>query len=316
MRCDRSLSLSCSLIATLASAALALPARADDGAMEVGHWDQIDGESLAPEPGSEPEPESEFGPEHSVSPSTSCGAANRGSLAESQALARAGIGYKIPEPWWLRGHNYGTAELVGLITRAATTVHLEHAGGVLGVADLSAADGGALPGHRSHQSGRDVDLIYYALSPDGLPLEPDGHMAYYGRAGHGRHARAPQFERDIPERYFDLARNWGLVRAMLEDPHAEVEHIFVSSRVRRWLLDYAQRAEEPEELIAQAAKVLRRPKGVDGHNDHMHVRILCSAEDIALGRCRDRIARRPRRGRRWHSRIACPAPLVSAAEQR
>lgn len=245
--------------------------------------------------------------------SVSCGAANRGALYDAVLLPREGAGYVTPEPWWSRGRRYGTEELVGLIARAAARVAAEHPGGLLGVADLSAENGGAIAGHRSHQSGRDADLVFYALDPAGKPFSPDQHMAYYTRSGMGRWARAPSFTRDIAERYFDLARNWALVRAMLTDAEADVEHIFVSARVRRWLLGYARQIGEPEELVNRAARVLRHPRGVDGHNDHMHVRVRCSADDEELGRCRNVNASRPRRARRWRSSVACPARRTPAA---
>jgi penicillin-insensitive murein endopeptidase len=241
--------------------------------------------------------------------SVSCGAANRGALYGAVLLPRAGAGYVTPEPWWSRGRRYGTAELVGLIMRAAATVEQRHPGGLLGVADLSDENGGVIAGHRSHQSGRDVDLVFYALDPAGSPFPPDQHMAYYGRSGAGQYARAPSFEREIAERYFDLQRNWALVRALLTDAESEVEHIFVSSRVRRWLLDYARQIGEPEDLVMRAARVLRKPKGVDGHNDHLHVRVRCSQDDEARGDCRNENARRPRRARRWRSIVTCPAPV-------
>jgi penicillin-insensitive murein endopeptidase len=241
--------------------------------------------------------------------SVSCGAANRGALYGAVLLPRAGVGYVTPEPWWSRGRRYGTAELVGLIMRAAATVEQQHPGGLLGVADLSAENGGVIAGHRSHQSGRDVDLVFYALDPAGSPFAPDQHMAYYGHSGAGQYARAPSFSREIAERYFDLGRNWALVRALLTDGESEVEHIFVSSRVRHWLLDYARQIGEPEDLVMRAARVLRKPKGVDGHNDHMHVRVRCSQDDENLGECRNENARRPRRARRWRSIVTCPAPV-------
>ncbi len=243
--------------------------------------------------------------------SISCGAANRGALYGGVPLPYAGIGYAMPEPWLSRGHHYGTEELVGLITRAAAAVDQTLPGGVLGVADLSGPEGGVLRGHRSHQSGRDVDLIYYSIDPAGNPFPPDHYMAYYTHSGLAHYARSPSFSREIAQRYFDLARNWMLVKVLLTDPRAEVEHIFVSSRVRHWLLDFARHSGEAEELVSRAARVLRKPRGVDGHNDHMHVRIRCSEDDAALGRCRNDIASKPRRGRRWRSVVTCPAPLVS-----
>ncbi len=284
------------------SAAVAGTARGDDSesAVHTAIIDRVSDEEARVEPDDE-------------SPgSISCGRANRGALHDARELPRYGYGYEIPDPWWSREHRFGTDELVGLIERAAAAVAEHHPGAMLGVADLSKDGGGALRGHRSHQSGRDVDLIYYALDDAGEPFRPDEHMAYYGRAGRGSYARSPRFVRDITARYFDLARNWALVKALIGDSEVEVEHIFVSSRVRQWLLDYARRVGEPPELLDLAKRTLRRPRGADSHNDHMHIRVRCSAEDEALGRCRNPIAQRPRRGRRWHSRVTCPAlPLVS-----
>lgn len=241
--------------------------------------------------------------------SISCGATNRGALHAGRALVRAGVGYEIPEPWWSRGRRYGTKELVGLIERAAATVAARLPGGVLAVADLSLPGGGPVTGHRSHQAGRDADLVFYALTPDGAPFRPDSFMAYYAANGRAGYAHAPAFTRDIAERYFDLARNWELVKALITDREAEVERIFISHRIRHWLLDYARTIGEPDDLIQRAAFVLKRPTNAEAHNDHMHVRVACSEEDIALGRCRDDSARRPRRGRRWHARVQCPRPL-------
>lgn len=287
------------------------------GAQTIGASIESIGGAAVPEPGADgadsgDAPSLDALSRNAWQGSISCGAANRGALYGAVLLPRAGVGYVTPEPWWSRGRRYGTTELVGLITRAAAAVEQQHPGGLLGVADLSTENGGVVPGHRSHQSGRDADLVFYALDPHGQPFPPDQHMAYYTHSGLGRYAQAPSFARDIAERYFDLARNWALVRAMLTDAESEVEHVFVSSRVRRWLLDYARRIGEPEELVQRAARVLRKPRGVDGHNDHMHVRVRCSADDQALGRCRNEIVNRPRRARRWRSIVACPAPFVSS----
>jgi len=239
--------------------------------------------------------------------SVSCGAANRGALSEAATLPRSGPGFTTPEPWWSRGHRHGTDELIGLITRAAALVDKQYPGGILGVADMSKRDGGALAGHRSHQSGRDADLIYYALDPQGQPFTPDEHMAYYSYSGRARYAKAPEFARNISERYFDMARNWALVKALVTDDQAPVEHIFVSDRIRTWLLRYADGAGEPKEIIDRARRLLKRPQDTGGHNDHMHIRVSCTADDEALGRCKNGIARK-RGHKKFYSRVRCPVP--------
>lgn len=236
--------------------------------------------------------------------SVSCGAVNRGALSGAQLLPERGAHHLVPEPWASRGHHYGTAELVGLLQRAAATVHRAHPGGVLGVADLSSPLGGYVRGHRSHQSGRDADVLYYARDAQGAPFLPDGHMPVYTGSGVAYYAYSPAWKVGIPRRYFDTARNWAFVKALLTDPQVEVERLFVSARIEYWLLRHAIRAREPASLLKRARAVMQQPPGVGAHSDHMHVRVACAPDDVAAGRCQA-----PARGRarikRWTA--ACPA---------
>lgn len=248
-------------------------------------------------------------------PSTSCGYANRGALADGLELAVRGPGYTIPDPWRSRERRYGTAELVSLLREAAARVAADHPGAMLGIADLSQRGGGAVPGHRSHQSGRDVDLIYYAVDEEGAPIEPDATMPYYTSTGLAYYARSPSWNKNIRRRYFDVARNWALVKALLTSDEIAVEQLFVSNRIERWLIDHARSMGEPEEIIHAAQLALRRPSRGENHNDHLHLRIGCSEHDRLQGRCLDGTYKRRRRGA-WHARVRCPrepSPLRSAA---
>jgi penicillin-insensitive murein DD-endopeptidase len=253
--------------------------------------------------------------------SLSCGAANRGALAGARAIPDRGHGFVTPEPWRARGLRYGTDELVGVIERAAAAVARQYAGAVLAVADLSAQQGGAVPRHASHQSGRDADLIYYAIDRAGDPFHPDQHMAEYGSDGRAVRAAAPVPTSQIDERYFDLQRNWALVAALVSDTEVQVQRIFVSSRVRSWLLAYARVSAVPQDLLDRVQDVLYTARDASSHQDHMHIRIGCSADDVAQGRCSDASAPRPRarrrRGRRgkrqkaparWYARVQCVDP--------
>ncbi|MCG8420550.1 MAG: penicillin-insensitive murein endopeptidase [Proteobacteria bacterium] len=244
--------------------------------------------------------------------SISCGAANRGALSYAAEMPKRGAGFEIPDPWWSRGYRYGTAELIDLLMRAAAKVASEYPGGVVGIADLSGKDGGALPRHRSHQSGRDADIIFYALTPDGEAFWPDQYMGYFNRRGRAYYAKSPSWQRRIPPRSFDMARNWAFVRALINDPRTAVQFILVSRQIRRWLLDYARALEEPAEVFSRAARILK-PADDRSHNDHMHVRIACAHRDIALGRCRNTQARARRGKRKWYSRIRCPTAKARAA---
>lgn len=236
--------------------------------------------------------------------SISCGSVNRGALAAGRAIADEGPGFVAPEPWRSRGLRFGTDEMVGLIERAARAVVKRHPGAALAVADLSAERGGPVARHRSHQSGRDVDLVYYAIDRAGEPMPPDSHMPLFGVDGRATSAMSPEPVARIDERFFDLARNWALVQALATDADVPVHRIFVSRRVRDWLLAYATAAGVSEPVRLRVRSVLSVPVGVESHDDHMHVRIGCSADDAAAGRCSEQPAPRRRRGK-WRQPVPC-----------
>ncbi len=233
--------------------------------------------------------------------SVSCGRVNRGGLAAAVALKDEGPGFVIPEPWRSRGLRYGTEELVGMITRAAATVERVHPGARLGVADLSKQRGGSAPNHRSHQAGRDVDLIYYALDDEGKAVAPGACMPAYNHLRQASQCYYPD-KREVAPRRFDVKRNWALVKAMLGDEHARVRVIFMSLGVRRWLLEHAAGSGESRAIIRRAEKTLMRPPKGRAHTDHMHVRIACTRDDRHRGRCRND----PDRRGRWFGRMRCP----------
>ena len=215
--------------------------------------------------------------------SLSDGWGHNGRLVNAAELPVRGDGYVIPDTWASRGLNYGTDELVGLIVRAARRVRLEQPRAVLHVADLSPRRGGGSAWHRSHQTGRDADLHFFALDPAGHPAAPPTVMLPFDADG----VSQPSPDGRMPVRSFDVASNWLLVRALLEDPEVDVQFLFVSTPLRQKLIDHALALGEPVELVARASAVLVQPGDSLPHDDHLHLRIYCPASDRALG-CFDR----------------------------
>jgi penicillin-insensitive murein endopeptidase len=238
--------------------------------------------------------------------SISCGSSNRGALASPARLDPDGGAWFKPAAWEKRGLHYGTDELVGVIQRASRKVAAQYPGSTLGVADLSKVAGGAAVGHASHQSGRDADLIFYAIDKAGNYVFPDSAMPMYEANGRATSAEAPVSKPKIRQRWFDLRRNWALVRALIEDRDANVVAIFVAGGIEKWLLDYARAIGEPRRVIERAQFILVSPKGTRAHRDHMHIRVGCAPDDIAAGRCSDDNAPRLGRGRRYTTSIRCP----------
>lgn len=187
------------------------------------------------------------------------------------ALASKGDGWQIPPTWAQRGLNYGTPSMIGLIQRAAKRVAKERPGGTLFVADISRRKGGASEWHKSHTCGRDVDLLFYATTPKGTPLPAPARMIPFDARGLGRHGGA--------EVKFDTARNWALIKALLQDRVA-VERLFIHAALKKRLLAHARRRKEDAALIAWADARMVQPSDAGPHDDHLHVRIALTRQDI------------------------------------
>jgi penicillin-insensitive murein endopeptidase len=189
---------------------------------------------------------------------------------------------------WLRNNDrhWAIPRFAEAIARAAARVASEKPGGTLTVGDLSPKKGGGpLPPHFSHRSGVDADLLFYVTTLEGAPVDSPGfvHVGADGLARDEDHARWLRF---------DLDREWLLVRALLEDPEARVQWIFVSDVVQAMLVEWALARGEPSDLVARAEAVMAQPNPGGIHDDHLHVRTACSPAESASG-CEGIGPRRP-----------------------
>ena len=177
-----------------------------------------------------------------------------------------------------RGWHYGSDSLVALLERAAARVARQAPGAKLTVGELSQRGGGNIPGHRSHENGLDADLGFYMRDDAGEPATAP-HFVPMGGAGHGW--------LDGERLTFDDEANWRLVEALLTDPHTTVQHVFVSSALRRRLVRHARQSGAAPELIERARWMLLQPgHGPRAHREHFHVRIYCPVGQRP--QCRDR----------------------------
>lgn len=206
----------------------------------------------------------------------SVGVTNRGFLRGGASLPDRGVGFVRGRPG--ESTRFGTPELVAAITDAAATVARAYPGGApLRVGDIGAPEGGEHERHASHRAGRDADLVFFVTDLAGRSVE--GRSVAFDRRGVAR-TEDGQFLR------FDVARNWELVRAFLLDDDARVQWIFCSHGVKSMLLAYAARYETNPDALVRAADVLHQPSNGRPHDDHFHVRVLCSEHDAVAG-CRD-----------------------------
>lgn len=175
-----------------------------------------------------------------------------------------GPGYYIRRPW----RAFGTTAMVETIQRIVSDVadrfYDTHP---IAIGDLSAAQGGHISDHSSHQSGRDVDIgLIFTQKPAGYP---DSFVV--GTADN-----------------LDLEATFVLVEefARTANEPAGVQVIFLDYKVQRLLYRWAlDNGESPEYL----AKLFQFPHGrgeslgivrhEPNHADHLHVRFRCPPSD-------------------------------------
>ncbi|MEZ4470321.1 MAG: penicillin-insensitive murein endopeptidase [bacterium] len=180
----------------------------------------------------------------------SVGEPNRGYLVDGVALEADA--HTLVRP----GRNFGTLETVNAIRGAIAAVNRKFPEGThpLVVGDLSREKGGRFPPHKSHQSGRDVDIGYY---------HTDG---------------APQRLARVWPQTMDAGRTWALVEGLLADD--QVQYMFIDYRLQAKLYEYARDvAGVPQDKLDAwfsypQARVKRGApiRHLKGHADHIHVR--------------------------------------------
>lgn len=203
----------------------------------------------------------------------SVGKPNRGHIVDGVRIPDKGEGFVTPDTWKRRGNRYGTDELVDVLTAVARRMTTRSKPRLV-IADLSAKGGGeAHQWHRSHQSGRDVDLLFYVRDASGKPVEPDA-MRTFG----------PDLKAKDGSGYtVDVERTWLLVRELLTAREAPVQWVFMYQALADQVIAHAEALGEPADLVAKARLAVKQPGPRAPHDDHMHVRVYCSKQDRAFG---------------------------------
>ncbi|MGK3991891.1 penicillin-insensitive murein endopeptidase [Sorangium sp. So ce1024] len=198
-------------------------------------------------------------------PAMSIGHPNDGRLEGGVRLDSSRKDIRVVPAYARNDVQWGLPALVGMIERAARGVAKRYPGAVLEVGDLSRRHGGDVHRHGSHESGRDVDLGFYALDARGKQVHAPFFVRFNARLA----------STNFPGARFDVPRNWLLVQHLLTDPRAHVSHIFISDPLRHALISHAKRIGVSRALIVRAQFAMMQPTGAEPHDDHMHVRISC-----------------------------------------
>jgi hypothetical protein len=195
----------------------------------------------------------------------SVGAPWDGRLQHASQLA-PGDGYHIRRP----ARSFGTETTIELVERAiGETLDAFPDEHVLAIGDISAESGGAITEHRSHQSGRDIDVgLFYQEQPAGYP-------ASFVHADEDNLDCAATFK--LLESFLATANDDGGVQMVFLD--FEVQGILYA-----WARDQGV-SERRLERIFQYPHGRGSSEGIvrhePNHDNHMHVRFKCPSVDTA-----------------------------------
>jgi hypothetical protein len=193
----------------------------------------------------------------------SVGAPWAGRLQHATALP-SGDGYFIRRP----ERAFGTQTTIELTERAISeTLDAFPDEHVLAIGDISAPSGGTITQHRSHQSGRDIDVgLFYRDKPAGYP-------ASFVHADEDNLDCAATFK--LLENFLATAGDDGGVQMIFLD--FDVQGILYD-----WALDHGV-SERRLERIFQYPHGRGSSEGIvrhePNHDNHMHVRFGCPSDD-------------------------------------
>lgn len=205
----------------------------------------------------------------------SVGFPHSGVQTDSIELAQRGPGFVRFRP--VERVYWGQPQLVNTIVSVSERVQKRFGGGppiVLG--DISARGGGKIPRHNSHRTGRDIDILWSLMTPEGKPVATPGFI----KVGPDGLALEPGSGRHY---LLDVERQWQVVRGLLTDENALVQWLFCATWIEAMLIEYARALGEPDELVWRAQTVLLQPADSLPHDDHLHLRVGCSPEQAVTG---------------------------------
>ncbi len=190
-----------------------------------------------------------------AAPTRSLGAPNRGKL-------EGGVPLPEGDSWRLRQRRvrvYGNKVMVESLMQAFEAYGAAFTDAPeVRLGDLSDRNGGRLSPHKSHRTGRDVD-IGYVLLPG---------------------SRGERYWQRADEESFDAEKNWFLVKALIET--GNVQQIFMSVRLQKLIMPLAERELSDDQMARYFRRANPDPRSPSvikhwkGHLDHMHVRFRCA----------------------------------------
>lgn len=198
----------------------------------------------------------------SIPPSASIGRPSDGSLERGVRL-RPNPGWVVRNP----ARSFVTRDVASWMADGFAQVARRYPSSArIEVRDASVEHGGRLREHHSHQTGRDIDLVYYQ-----------------------QRCRETCAYHRVSTESLDADRQWALLEAWLRA--GVVEYVFIDHALQQPLYEAALAAGARREELSHW---FQWPRGADqrvgvirhvrGHRDHLHVRFVCAAHDLRCDR--------------------------------
>lgn len=127
----------------------------------------------------------------------------------------------------------------------------------LQVGDMSSKRGGPQSGHASHQNGLDADLSFYKVNRREISSQAENFDEHFADDGSN----------------FDTERNWYFVKTLVSTK--QVKLIFLDQSLKKRFCALANKDGIYDDLELEA---LRRVRHWPGHDNHLHIRLICPAD--------------------------------------
>ncbi len=198
-----------------------------------------------------------------------------GFMVNGQALPVPSLYMRqLPVPYE-RGIAYATPEFMHLLDIVSRKMKKRFPDTILYLGNLGLQGGGDIPYSVSHNAGRDGDIGYYLKDENGKFAHPD----------HLHHINRRFVSKEDGAKYtFDLQKNAALIEELLMQKEVPLQFVFVARHLRTALRHELAQRENPDELLARFDAVVME---LASHDDHFHIRVYCSNDDICAG-CLDK----------------------------
>ena len=205
----------------------------------------------------------------------SIGDTRDGYLINGQTLPAPSLLLRQLPVQYERGIVYGTPNLIKILVDTARTMEKKYPGTIMYLGNLGLKEGGDIPYSVSHNAGRDADIAFYLTDSNGNQVHPNNMY----KVGARMIAHSPEGELT-----FDVDKNTSLIETLLTHPKIHIQFIFAAKHISSAVQKELVRRGASEELLARFENSVQNQAA---HNDHFHIRIYCSPEDICAG-CMDK----------------------------